>query len=120
MHAELTALNNSILMAKGAPDILLQRCAEVTLPDGNVKELTEESRKVMQEIQSQWALEGKRVLLLAQRVIPRGDCSAQDVRSPEFADEVLASAKDLTLMGLVGIVDPPVCSVSKQWLRGTY
>ena len=95
-------------MTKGAPDILLQRCVEVAQPDGSVKELTEESKKVIQEIQSRWALEGKRVLLLAQRTIPKGDYLTQDVGSPEFADEVLASARNLTMMGLVGIVDPPV------------
>jgi len=95
-------------MAKGAPDILLQRCTEIALPDGSVKELTEESKNVIQEIQSRWALEGKRVLLLAQRTIPRGNYLSQDVGSPEFVDEVLASVRNLTSMGLVGIVDPPV------------
>jgi len=94
-------------MTKGAPDILLQRCAEVALPDGSVKKLTEESKKVIQQIQIQWALEGKRVLLLAQRAIPKSDYLTQEVGSPEFADEVLASARNL-MMGLVGIVDPPV------------
>lgn len=95
-------------MTKGAPDILMQRCTEVALPDGSVRGLTEESKKEIQEIQIRWALEGKRVLLLAQRTIRRGDYLTQDVGSPEFADELLASVRSLTLMGLVGIVDPPV------------
>lgn len=59
--------------------------------------------------QEKWASQGQRVLLLARRVI-RSDVLPREVSvdSAEFADIVnLELNQDLTVVGLVGLVDPP-------------
>jgi sodium/potassium-transporting ATPase subunit alpha len=61
----------------------------------------------VQNVKDQWSAAGKRVILLARKVVPAEDLSFQ---SPcrEFEGEVTNHARaDLILVGLVGIVDPP-------------
>lgn len=41
-------------------------------------------------------------VFLAQRIILKGDHLTQDVGSPEFADEVLASVRNFTYLGGTG------------------
>lgn len=91
---------------KGAPDILVDRCTQIMHPDGTFQPLTSEGKKVIQDTQISWALRGKRVLLLARKIVPRHHY-ARHPESNAFTDEVLYSATGMTLVGLVGIVDPP-------------
>lgn len=93
-------------MVKGAPDILFPRCSTLLLPDGTQAELTTAWRQNLQKTQIQWALEGKRVLLLSSKRLPRSFFKAA-TNTAEFGDEVVAAATMLRLTGLVGIVDPP-------------
>ncbi|RPA91486.1 P-type ATPase-like protein [Choiromyces venosus 120613-1] len=111
--------NDYVLMMKGAPDILVERCTEIMRPDGTTQLLTPEAKKKVQETQISWALGGKRVLLLARKIIPRHHYR-KSLESNEFVDEVLASATSLTLVGLVGIVDPPRAEIPEvvRTLRG--
>lgn len=97
-----------VLMMKGAPDILLPRCGSVLLPDGSQAALSTGWRDHLQKTQIQWAMEGKRVLLLASKRIPKSRFPSAP-NTAEFADQINATsvAGDLRLTGLVGIVDPP-------------
>jgi sodium/potassium-transporting ATPase subunit alpha len=94
-------------MMKGAPDILLSRCNQVLRADATTTRLSAEWKQKLQQCQVEWATEGKRVLLLAQKTLPK----AQIISTPDtvaYAEEVLAAATDLVIVGLVAIVDPPV------------
>jgi sodium/potassium-transporting ATPase subunit alpha len=61
----------------------------------------------VQNVKDQWSTAGKRVILLARKVLPTKGLSFQ-FSTHEFEDEVMNHARaDLILVGLVGIVDPP-------------
>lgn len=93
--------NNTTLMIKGAPDILLPRCETLIGDRGEAIPLTSNQRQRIENIKDNWSRQGKRVILLARKptVVPF---------STNHEKEVLVAARTgLTLVGLVGIVDPP-------------
>jgi magnesium-transporting ATPase (P-type) len=97
----------TLLTIKGAPDILIERCGHVVTADGSVQTLDVETLRQVKGIKDAWSNQGKRVILLARKVIV-----AQDIMtttgSHEYELEIMRQAKSgLTLVGLVGIVDPP-------------
>jgi sodium/potassium-transporting ATPase subunit alpha len=100
------ASDKYMVMMKGAPDILIHRCTKIMLPDGVVTALTPEWKEKLQQLQIRWALEGKRVLLLANDAIAKYSFRS-DPGTAEFADEAMSFTNRLTVVGLEGIVDPP-------------
>jgi len=105
--------DNLLLMIKGAPDIIIERCTSFVGEDGEVRPLDTAMKTVIEDIKNQWSSQGKRVILLARKVLP----GHQSVHFPEnnhFETEVTSQAtKDLTLIGLVAIVDPPRAEISE-------
>lgn len=81
---------------KGAPDVILGRCACVLSQD-ETSALDEENRKRLLEVNSQFASQGQRVLALA----TRRWSEVPDQLSPETAE------RDLTFIGFFAIQDPP-------------
>jgi len=97
-----------VMFIKGAPDVLLPRCSSVVLPSGVVAPLTPELEESLVTIQSRWSSAGQRVLLLARRVIPGSDVDVKEIGSTEVVEDILRDqTKDLVVVGMVGIVDPP-------------
>ncbi|KAH8729495.1 hypothetical protein BGZ61DRAFT_491819 [Ilyonectria robusta] len=96
-----------LLTIKGAPEILLDRVSSYVNPSGVTITLDDVTRKSIELIKDEWASQGRRVLLLARKalsssVFPVGMSSlALDSEMHKQA------ASGLTLVGLVGIVDPP-------------
>jgi Ca2+-transporting ATPase len=85
------------LYAKGAPDALLDRSSAVLVPDGE-RPMTADVRAEVEGENARLARDGMRVLALARRdLAPVG----WDPGSG------LDAVRDLTLLALVGIVDPP-------------
>lgn len=86
---------------------MIQRCAHILKPDGEVQSLSEEDlRKVEKKIEK-WSSDGKRVILLARKVLAQDECCA-DPTSPECETQMLREAKTgLTLVCLVGLIDSP-------------
>ncbi|WNV77858.1 cation-transporting P-type ATPase [Geodermatophilus sp. DSM 44513] len=82
---------------KGAPDVLLARSAAVLTADG-VRELDDAGRAALAAEVSTLASRGLRVLAAATTL-------ADDL--PADADELAGRLTGLTLLGLVGIADPP-------------
>ena len=81
---------------KGAPDIILELCKRF-LQDGQPVDLTEEKRREILEQNHSLASSALRVLAVAYRPlaeVPAGCC-------PEETE------KDLTFIGLMGMIDPP-------------
>jgi calcium-translocating P-type ATPase len=83
---------------KGAPEEVLPRCTRIALADGRDEALTEPVRSRIQTVVQSWADEGLRLLAIANRPLPDRD---ERARSREKAEQ------DLTLLGLVGLLDPP-------------
>jgi Ca2+-transporting ATPase len=86
-------------MVKGAPDVVIGRSSSVLLPDGEVKPLTDEGHQVALDENQRIGEEGERAMAVARRDF-----------DPETFDpnaDLLEISKDLTLLCIVGIVDPP-------------
>ena len=84
---------------KGAPDVVIARSKFYEAPDGTITPLPEASYARIMEANDEMARKGLRVLVLAQRdFIPANFDPNTDL---------LALMEDLTLLGLVGMVDPP-------------
>ncbi|KAF8603003.1 sodium-potassium ATPase [Ceratobasidium sp. AG-I] len=91
-----------LLTVKGAPDVLFPRCGSVLSPtDGEVLDLTPERLERITALQTRWAARGRRVLMLARKII-RGD----DLNGPIGDDTIAEVNWKLTIIGLVGLIDP--------------
>jgi len=85
------------MYAKGAPDAILDRSTSVLGPDGRVVPVGE-LRHELEEHNVRLAGAGMRVLAVARR----------DLTEVEWEDDDdLDAVRDLTLLALIGIVDPP-------------
>lgn len=101
--AEFRVGEDRVLLVKGGPDVLLKRAASALDASGEVVALTDEVRESIVAMQSLWSSRGQRVILLARRIVRAGQLD------PTLAieDAALALNTDLTVVGLVGIVEPP-------------
>lgn len=97
----------SFLTIKGAPDILIERCSQVLCPDGELRPLGKDDLIAIKSLKDQWSSKGKRVILLARKLLAQDSILAEP-SSSEFESHMLREAgKGLTLVGLVGLIDPP-------------
>lgn len=75
--------------------------------EGDTKVLDDATRAKFEQIKNTWSASGKRVLLLARKTLPKEQIKNLTTSS-QFEDEIMHHARsDLTLVGIVGIVDPP-------------
>lgn len=96
--------SDCMMIIKGAPDILLDRAVSYLGSDGLIKPLDVEARDAILGLQEKWSRKGQRVLLLAQRVYT----AKAELETIAFEEEMSIEAqRELTILGLVGIVDPP-------------
>lgn len=84
---------------KGAPDVLIARATTIRHPDGTIVSITDENRHLALEANDAIANAGERVMVVAQRDFEPGTL-------PSGAD-LIGVVQDLTLLAMVGIVDPP-------------
>lgn len=97
-----------LLTIKGAPEVLIERCTSFTGDDGATKLLDQHTRAAIEEIKDHWSSQGRRVILLARKVVPQ-NAFRSSPSSNEFESEVKTHASSgLNLVGLVGIIDRPV------------
>ena len=105
------------LLVKGAPNLLLQRCTQVKLRDGNVVKLTGELRRQVEAKLSEMAARPLRCLALAVKDNEALESSLRDFapsNEGDIAKHPLLSKPEtykniesgLTLVGIVGIKDP--------------
>ncbi len=85
-----------IFNTKGAPDVLLERCTNIAAGNETVQ-MTDEHRKSIAEANKAMADKALRVLAVAYKKI--------DSIPTELTSE--NNEKDLTFLGLVGMIDPP-------------
>ncbi|WP_027346785.1 cation-translocating P-type ATPase [Hamadaea tsunoensis] len=84
---------------KGAPDVLISRAAYFRDPSGSVVPVTDANRSLAADANDRIAAAGERVMVVAQRDF---DPAAFDPAADHIED-----VRDLTLLAMVGIVDPP-------------
>ncbi len=85
-----------LLAVKGAPEVVLPRCATVAVDDTGTEPLTDERRRTAQHTVQHLAADGLRVLAVAER---QREQPGDDVTDGDVAD--------LTLLGFVGVADTP-------------
>ena len=84
-------------------------------------ELTSELKKKITDVQESWAGQGQRVLLLAKKIVRKAEITSDLLHSEQFPDYVNMQVNiDLTVVGLVGLVDPPKSDIPEtiRILRG--
>lgn len=96
------------ILAKGAPDLLLQRCNKIRI-GGEVRSLEAADRRRILSSLDSMARGALRVLALAYGQIPQG-MTREVEQNGAFSDRW---EKDLIFVGLVGMIDPPRAGVSK-------
>ncbi|MFH5821412.1 cation-translocating P-type ATPase [Georgenia sp. AZ-5] len=93
------------LFAKGGPDVVLSRCSRLDTPEGSIP-LDDAQRERLATLNADIGARGLRVMAVAQRDLgpDQVDPAAAAEATPEELD---GHVTDLTLLALVGIVDPP-------------
>jgi len=99
-----------LALVKGAPDIVLELCSH-HVGHGDVEPLAPDVRARVEHANEDMARRALRVLAMAYRVIDHADGDAPI--APELAStggtapDAQVIERDLTLLGLVGMIDPP-------------
>jgi len=99
-NVDLEGSERVIMIVKGAPDVLLKRSSQALVTRDQRVPVAELAEDVTKEIEYRSA-QGLRTLALAIRVVE--DTDAEEAAA--IADP-MAAIKDLTFVGVVGIVDP--------------
>ncbi len=84
---------------KGAPDVLIARSGYYWMPGEDDRPVTDENRKLALEENERIAKAGERVMVVARRDF--------DPQTFDPKAKLIDLMKDLTLLAMVGIVDPP-------------
>jgi len=84
---------------KGAPDVLIDRGGAYWLPGGEELPITDDNRKLALEENERMAKGGERVMVVARRDF--------DPQSFDPKGDLINEVNGLTLLAMVGIVDPP-------------
>jgi Ca2+-transporting ATPase len=84
---------------KGAPDVLIARGGSYWMPGGQILPITGDNRQLALDENDRIAKAGERVMVVARRDF--------DPKTFDAKGDLLGQVKDLTLLAMVGIVDPP-------------
>jgi Ca2+-transporting ATPase len=84
---------------KGAPDVLISRASSFWMPGGEVLPITDDNRSLALKENDRMAAQGERVMVVARRDF--------DPQRFDPKAKLLDLMQNLTLLTMVGIVDPP-------------
>ena len=87
---------------KGAPDVLISRGSTYRPSDGTLVAITDANRQLALEANDQMAGSGERVMVVAEKVLDPAEFQAR-----QAGGDLISLVEDLTLLAMVGIVDPP-------------
>ncbi|KAL6299303.1 calcium ATPase transmembrane domain M-containing protein [Sparassis latifolia] len=95
------------MLVKGAPDVLFPACTTIMLSDGSVVPLNSTRRTQIFMLQENWSSQGQRVLALCRRSLADVKLNMDTMSANDVEELMYAELQGLTLVGLVGIRDPP-------------
>jgi P-type Ca2+ transporter type 2C len=100
-HEMKNAQGKSVIrcFVKGAPDVLIARGSYFWLPGGEEAPVTDDNRPLALTENERMAKEGERVMVVARRDF--------DPTTFDAKGDLIGLVQDLTLLAMVGIVDPP-------------
>ncbi|KAI0646699.1 calcium ATPase transmembrane domain M-containing protein [Trametes meyenii] len=96
----------SWMLVKGGPDVLFRKCTHVMKADGTTTPLTPTALSTIHALQERWSGEGQRVLALCRRSLDGLDVEP-GMPANDLEELMYSQMYGLTLVGLVGIRDPP-------------
>jgi sodium/potassium-transporting ATPase subunit alpha len=97
----------SWMLVKGAPDILFPFCTDVMKSNGTCVPLSDETLARVSALQAEWSSNGLRVLALCRRSLEGVKINPETTSAAAVEDTIYSEFRGLTLVGLVGIRDPP-------------
>ncbi len=101
VHKDQTHQEHLLIFSKGAPDVLLARCAyEQVGEDGRLRQLSSERQAALLTEVEQLAASALRTLGVAWRMVPQ-----QEMGEPEALDEQIE--QEFVWLGVIGMIDPP-------------
>ncbi|KAH7882722.1 calcium ATPase transmembrane domain M-containing protein [Phlebopus sp. FC_14] len=92
------------MLIKGAPDILFPSCSSVMRSNGSVIPFGNNERRSLSALQDEWSSQGQRVIALCRKPF---DGFKPGLPPNDMEDLMYSEMQDMTLVGLVGIRDPP-------------
>ena len=95
------------MLVKGAPDVLFPSCSYVMKPDGAIIPLDGTILARVSTLQAEWSNSGLRVLALCRRSLSAVKLNPANMSTSAMEEVVHSEFAGLTLVGLVGIRDPP-------------
>jgi sodium/potassium-transporting ATPase subunit alpha len=95
------------MLVKGAPDVLYPKCATVLRADGTVIPIDSAIRIQLDLLQADWSSQGQRVLALCRKSLPAFKVDTSTMSANDLEDVMYSELQGMTLVGLVGIRDPP-------------
>jgi sodium/potassium-transporting ATPase subunit alpha len=95
------------MLVKGAPDMLFPSCSDIMKADGTVVRLDEPTLARVSTLQAEWSNSGLRVLALCRRSLASAKMNPDTMSAALMEETIHSEFRDLTLVGLVGIRDPP-------------
>ncbi|BGP34191.1 hypothetical protein JCM10296v2_006006 [Rhodotorula toruloides] len=84
--------STALILAQGAPDLLMRRCTSILQADGTTLPLTDEAQESLSAVQKRFASLGHKTT---------SDMIGTD------EEKIMALVKGLTVVGLVALADPP-------------
>ena len=106
-----TVPSHTWMLVKGAPDVLFPTCTSVMRSDGSVAPIDVPTRRQLFALQEEWSSQGQRVLALCRRSLDDVKCDFQNTSANDVEELMYSELRELTLVGLVGIRDPPRADV---------
>jgi len=113
--------DGNALLVKGAAECVLERCSKVMLSDGSTAPLDAKCRGHLAATVEDMASRALRCLAVAQKTSDLGELATYDGETSHKGHRILAEPSnyasvesDLTLIGLVGLQDPPRPEVSSS------
>ena len=98
------------MLIKGAPDVLSPAVSYILDSTGAAVPFGHAQRDRLSRLQNQWSSEGQRVIAVCKRSLDAMKLSSDET---ELEETLYNELQDLTLVGLIGIRDPPRADVKE-------
>ncbi len=98
-HLPIRGETRTVMLVKGAPDVVLARCTQAANPHGSAASIDPVFRAEIEAANTRMASEGLRVLSFAIRFIDEDDVAGVKADPMSYVDELIFGA-------LIGIIDP--------------
>lgn len=96
-----------LMLVKGAPDVLFPACSQALSANGAAVPFDDRVLRQISALQSEWSSQGQRVLALCRKSLDGIKVDVDQSSAGEVEEMMYAEMNSLTLVGLVGIRDPP-------------